>query len=193
MVSFDASLPLGDAQAKAMAVCQEGGNPKDPTRADCVKHQSKDTPPADPPRPVHPADPAVKTAYKELLRAHEKKDFRKLLKQANLILSREKDYNDTRAYRDIARAHLAQSEASCRKIAGEWGTWTKHDSINHHPTCRWRADDAGHSCRDGKDCLSSFCEWNEATKAGVCAPFSSAEGCHTWVKNGAPESSLCVD
>lgn len=61
----------------------------------------------------------VKDNYKELLAAHEKKDFTKMSEAARNILSLVDEYNDTKSYELIAKRGLEQLEEDKRRRENE--------------------------------------------------------------------------
>lgn len=85
------------------------------------------------------------------------------------------------------------SKAKCLKAGGEWGSWTKLDGTKNRKSCRIKAKDYGKACHDGKDCSTNLCEYDAEKKAGACYSFTTTSGCHTWMKDGAPQSEGCVD
>ena len=50
----------------------------------------------------------VKSAYQELLQAHERHDFAQMKASADAILAKLPDYNDTRGYLEIAKRKITQ-------------------------------------------------------------------------------------
>jgi hypothetical protein len=85
------------------------------------------------------------------------------------------------------------SKAKCLKAGGEWGSWTKYEGAKNISTCRIRAKDSGKPCGDERECSTGLCEYNSETKLGACFSFRNTGGCHTWMKNGRPQSVLCKD
>jgi hypothetical protein len=88
---------------------------------------------------------------------------------------------------------VPKTKAKCLKAGGLWQSWTKLEASKHIETCRIKARDAGKACLDGKDCSTKLCEFEPTTKTGICHEYTARQGCHTWMKDGVPESTVCVD
>lgn len=92
-----------------------------------------------------------------------------------------------------AKNSVPKNKKKCLKAGGAWQSWTKMDAVHHNESCRIKAHDAGKACLDGRDCSTKVCEYDPSTKMAVCPEYAGHEGCHSWMKNGVPETAICVD
>ena len=86
-----------------------------------------------------------------------------------------------------------RSKAKCLKAGGEWRSWTKYEGAKNIASCRIKSKDRGKPCSDGKECSTGLCEYDSATEAGVCFAYKNTGGCHSWMNDGKPQSTICKD
>ncbi len=86
--------------------------------------------------------------------------------------------------------HACQKQHGIMQKAGRMGCYQ----------CIVSYSDAGKSCQDSADCQGDcrvkpdeFLPNSAVHRTGVCAKDSNPFGCYQTIKNGVPQSALCVD
>lgn len=90
---------------------------------------------------------------------------------------------------DLQTSGDAATEAECLAKGGRWGQW----GLLPEEYCQIPSKDAGKSCTDGSECQYGLCMNREQRSPGVCASYRHEFGCYSIIRNGQPESTLCVD